>query len=40
MMPTLYDGDFIFVSKYAYGLRLPVTNTLLLGTGTPHRVAM
>ena len=28
MMPTLYDGDFIFVSKYSYGLRLPVTNTL------------
>jgi len=26
MMPTLLDGDFIFVSKYSYGLRLPVTN--------------
>ena len=25
MMPTLFDGDFIFVSKYSYGLRLPVT---------------
>ncbi len=37
MMPTLYDGDFIFVSKYAYGLRLPVTNTLILPTGKPHR---
>ncbi len=23
MMPTLFDGDFIFVSKYSYGLRLP-----------------
>ncbi len=37
MMPTLYDGDFIFVSKYAYGLRLPVTNTLVVPTGTPQR---
>jgi signal peptidase I len=37
MMPTLFDGDFIFVSKYSYGLRLPVSNTLLLSTGTPQR---
>ena len=37
MMPTLYDGDFIFVSKYSYGLRLPVSNTLLFSTGTPQR---
>ncbi len=37
MMPTLYDGDFIFVSKYSYGLRLPVTNTLLIPTGEPQR---
>ncbi|GAC1301124.1 MAG: signal peptidase I [Steroidobacteraceae bacterium] len=37
MMPTLFDGDFIFVSKYSYGLRLPVTNTLVVPTGTPHR---
>src|SRR6202162_2548320 len=37
MMPTLFDGDFIFVSKYSYGLRLPVTNTLLIPTGTPER---
>ena len=27
MMPTLLDGDFIFVNKFAYGLRLPVLNT-------------
>jgi signal peptidase I len=37
MMPTLFDGDFIFVSKYSYGLRLPVSNTLLVATGTPKR---
>ena len=37
MMPTLFDGDFIFVSKYSYGLRLPVSNTLLLATGSPQR---
>jgi signal peptidase I len=37
MMPTLFDGDYIFVSKFAYGLRLPVSNTLLLPTGEPQR---
>ncbi len=37
MMPTLFDGDFIFVSKYSYGLRLPVINTLVVPTGTPQR---
>jgi signal peptidase I len=37
MMPTLFDGDFIFVSKYSYGLRLPVTNTLVFATGAPQR---
>ncbi len=37
MMPTLFDGDFIFVSKFSYGLRLPVSNTLVVPTGTPQR---
>src|ERR1700731_2516767 len=37
MMPTLFDGDFIFVSKSSYGLRLPVANTLVFATGTPQR---
>ena len=37
MMPTLYDGDFIFVSKFSYGLRLPVVNTLIVPTGSPQR---
>jgi signal peptidase I len=37
MMPTLLDGDFIFVNKYAYGLRLPVLNSKILETGEPKR---
>jgi signal peptidase I len=30
MMPTLRVGDFIFVSKFSYGLRLPVLNAKLV----------
>jgi len=37
MMPTLLQGDFIFVKKYSYGLRLPVTETKILDTGSPER---
>ena len=37
MMPTLLKGDFIFVQKYAYGLRLPVTETKIIETGEPKR---
>jgi len=37
MMPTLLVGDFVLVNKFAYGLRLPVTNTKILDTGEPHR---
>ena len=37
MMPTLLDGDFIFVSKFSYGLRLPVINTKILDVGSPQR---
>jgi signal peptidase I len=37
MMPTLLVGDFIFVNKYAYGLRLPVTRTKVLETSEPER---
>ena len=37
MMPTLLDGDFIFVSKFSYGLRLPVLNTKVVETGSPQR---
>jgi signal peptidase I len=37
MMPTLLDGDFIFVNKYAYGLRLPVLNMKIVSVGEPKR---
>jgi signal peptidase I len=37
MMPTLLVGDFIFVNKFAYGLRLPVANTKVLELGKPER---
>ena len=37
MMPTLQDGDFIFVNKYAYGLRLPVINTKVTEGHAPER---
>jgi signal peptidase I len=36
MMPTLLEGDFIFVNKFAYGLRLPVINTKFLEFGEPQ----
>lgn len=37
MKPTLVEGDFIFVKKYSYGLRLPVTETRFIETGDPKR---
>src|ERR1700732_4622100 len=37
MMPTLLDGDFIIVNKFAYGLRLPVINRKILEVGEPRR---
>jgi signal peptidase I len=37
MVPTLHVGDFIFVNKYTYGLRLPVTNTKIVEIGMPER---
>ena len=37
MMPTLVEGDFIFVNKFAYGLRLPVINTKVVEIGDPER---
>ncbi len=37
MMPNLLIGDFILVNKFAYGLRLPITNTKFLPLGEPRR---
>lgn len=37
MMPTLVQGDFIFVKKFSYGLRLPVIEKKVIETGEPAR---
>src|ERR1700722_5815930 len=37
MMPGLVDGDFIFVNKFSYGLRLPLLNTKIAAIGEPKR---
>ncbi len=37
MIPTLLVGDFIVVNKFAYGLRLPVTNQKIIALGEPKR---
>lgn len=37
MMPTLLVGDFILVNKFSYGVRLPITRTVILETGSPER---
>src|SRR3546814_20429982 len=40
MMPTLLTGDFILVNKFAYGLRLPLSNTKIVPIGEPERGAV
>lgn len=37
MLPTLEVGDYILVSKYSYGLRLPVVGTKVVSLGDPQR---
>jgi signal peptidase I len=37
MTPTLLVGDFIFVNKFSYGLRLPVSHTKVMDLGEPER---
>lgn len=35
MKPTLLEGDFILVNKYAYGLRFPISGTTLISVSKP-----
>ncbi|WP_376986718.1 signal peptidase I [Conchiformibius kuhniae] len=37
MRPGLVKGDFILVNKFAYGIRVPVLNSVLIPTGTVQR---
>ena len=37
MIPTLLVGDFLVVSKYSYGIRLPVVNKKIIEIGQPER---
>ena len=37
MKPTLYEGDFIVVNKFQYGIKLPVIGTKIIEIGEPQR---
>jgi len=37
MIPTVLEGDRVFVSKAAYGLRLPMSNSWIVRWSEPHR---
>jgi len=37
MMPSLLIGDFILINKFAYGLRLPITNKKFVAIDEPAR---
>ncbi len=37
MVPTLLVGDFIFVNKFSYGIRLPVLRSEVVDFGEPER---
>ncbi|MEJ2672050.1 MAG: signal peptidase I [Deltaproteobacteria bacterium] len=37
MEPTLLIGDYLLVNKFAYGIRNPLTNKVLIPIGKPHR---
>lgn len=37
MRPTLLEGDVVLVNRLAYDLKLPLSHTSLLETGTPQR---
>lgn len=35
--PTVMPGDFMLVTQFDYGLRMPVWNNTIIATGTPQR---
>lgn len=37
MRPGLVPGDFVLVNKFSYGIRLPLTNTVVIPTGKVAR---
>ena len=37
MLPNLYVGDFILVNKYTYGLRMPITNDVVVPMNHPKK---
>ncbi len=37
MMPNLLTGDFIYVNKYSYGLKMPFFHNTLIEVGHPQR---
>lgn len=37
MLPTLQIGDYVVVTKFAYGVRVPFTNHMLIQSGVPDR---
>lgn len=37
MRPGLIPGDFILVNRFAYGVRVPVSNQVMIDTGKPAR---
>ncbi|HFC29825.1 MAG TPA: signal peptidase I [Oceanospirillales bacterium] len=37
MMPTLLTGDFIYVNKFSYGLKMPVLHDTIIEVGHPKR---
>ena len=37
MVPTLLEGDHLFVNKFAYGIRMPLTTTRLIDFAPPER---
>jgi signal peptidase I len=37
MLPSLYIGDFILVNKFAYGIKIPVLNKVVVDLDDPER---